>query len=53
MLEKEPIINALKKKKVFAYKHEGFWRCIDNIRDLYQLETEFKKTKKYPWLKNK
>ena len=53
MLEKEPIINALKGKKVFAFKHEGFWRCIDNIRDLYQLETEFKKTKKYPWFKNK
>ncbi len=50
MLEREPISKALKTQKVFAYKHEGFWRCIDNVRDLEQLKKEYNKTKKYPWL---
>ena len=50
MLEREPISKAVKTKKVFAYKHEGFWRCIDNVRDLEQLKNEQAKLKIYPWL---
>ena len=50
MLEREPISKAVKTQKVFAYKHEGFWRCIDNVRDLEQLKNEYNKTKNYPWL---
>ena len=49
MLEREPISRAVKKGKVFAFKHEGFWRCIDNARDLEQLKDEFNKKKIYPW----
>ncbi len=50
MLEREPISRAVKTNKVFAYKHEGFWRCIDNNRDLEQLKNDFLKTNCYPWL---
>ena len=50
MLEREPISKAVRTNKVFAYKHEGFWRCIDNTRDLEQLKNDFLKTKTYPWL---
>lgn len=50
MLEREPISKAVKTKKVYAYKHEGFWRCIDNIRDLEQLKNEYFRSKSYPWL---
>lgn len=38
MLEKEPIQRAVKKKLVAAYKHEGFWYCMDNLRDKKVLE---------------
>ena len=50
MLEREPINKTVTTGKVFAYKHEGFWRCVDNVRDLEQLKNEYQKTKIYPWL---
>ena len=34
VLEREPIEKAVKQQQVFAYKHEGFWHCIDTKRDL-------------------
>ncbi len=37
MLERAPIIEAVKTKKVRAFKHESFWKCVDNKRDLDQL----------------
>lgn len=33
MLEREPIQKATKEKKVAAFKHEGFWQCMDTLRD--------------------
>ena len=49
MLEREPMQKLLKKKDVNAYKHKGFWMCMDTIRDKIFLEKiikkQFKKTK--------
>ena len=33
MLEREPIINLTKDKELVAFKHEGFWQCMDTLRD--------------------
>ena len=40
-LEKEPLEKACKKKLV-AFKHSGFWQCVDTNRDLQKLRKNFK-----------
>jgi len=40
-----------KEKKLYAFKHLGFWQCMDNIREKEYLD-EIIKTNKIPWLKN-
>ena len=32
-LEREPLETATKKKQLAAFKHEGFWQCMDTKRD--------------------
>ena len=44
-LEKEPLENASKKKQLIAYKHEGFWHCMDTKRDKLSLEKIYKVSK--------
>ncbi len=48
MLEREPIEKATKQHQVAAYKHLGFWYCMDTSRDKKVLEKLYKK-KKYIW----
>ena len=36
-LEKEPFQNALANKDMQAYRHEGFWQCMDNSREYHYL----------------
>ena len=50
MLEREPLKSATKKKQFIAYKHKGFWHCMDNRRDHSSLE-KLSKLKKIPWMK--
>jgi glucose-1-phosphate cytidylyltransferase len=45
-LEREPLQKLGKKKQLLAFKHNGFWQCMDTIRDKNILEREFKKIKK-------
>ena len=33
MLEAEPLQNLAKDNEFMAYKHTGFWQCMDTIRD--------------------
>ena len=33
MLEREPLEKATKLGQLMAFKHEGFWQCMDNKRD--------------------
>ena len=51
MLEKSPIINAVKSRNLVAYKHNGLWYCIDTFQDKKHLDTIIKK-KKYSGLLN-
>ena len=32
-LEREPLEKLGKRKKLFAYKHTGYWQCMDTVRD--------------------
>ena len=44
-LEREPFETASKKRQLSAFKHEGFWQCMDTKRDKDYLE-KILKTKK-------
>ena len=48
MLEREPFQSCIKKNKLYAYKHAGFWQCMDNLRDKILLD-KLAKRKKIPW----
>lgn len=36
--EKEPLGAIAKDKQLAAYRHEGFWKCMDALRDRVELE---------------
>ena len=38
VLEKEPMEKAAAQKQLRAFKHEGFWQCMDTVREKEQLE---------------
>jgi|TARA_B110000438_G_scaffold234111_1_gene230415 glucose-1-phosphate cytidylyltransferase len=42
-LEREPLQNISKKKQLYAFKHYGFWQCMDTMRDKQVLEDTLKK----------
>ncbi|MFL2889560.1 MAG: sugar phosphate nucleotidyltransferase [Pelagibacteraceae bacterium] len=42
-LEREPLEKLTKKKQLLAYKHNGFWQCMDTKRDKDNLEEILKK----------
>ena len=44
-LEREPFNKATKKEQLVAFKHSGFWQCVDTKRDLEKLKINFKKFK--------
>ena len=48
-LEREPLERAVKEKELFAYKHDGFWQCMDTKRDMKNLEEIY--SKGAPWLR--
>lgn len=35
--EKEPLEKLAKDGELFSYKHDGFWKCMDTLRDKNQL----------------
>ena len=43
LLEREPLDIISKKNKLGAFKHHGFWHCMDTIRDKEILELAIKK----------
>ena len=45
-LEKKPLETICKIGKLNAFKHEGFWQCIDTKKEKDQLELLYKKNKK-------
>ena len=46
-LEREPLEKAANKGELVAYKHTGFWQCMDTKRDLDNLEEVY--SKGAPW----
>ena len=44
-LEREPLEEVTKKKQLIAFKHEGFWQCMDTKRDKDKLQEIIKKRK--------
>jgi len=38
MLEKYPLEEAARRGQLCAYKHHGFWQCMDTLRDKERLE---------------
>lgn len=51
ILEREPFEKAVKIGQMSAFRHNGFWACMDTRRDRDKLLNYLKK-KPYPWLKN-
>ena len=49
MLEREPFAKLTKKKQLMAYKHHGFWQCMDTIRDKNILKKMWRE-KQAPWV---
>ena len=47
--EKEPLSYFLKKKKLFAFKHDGFWKSLDTLKDKNDFNLLNKKKIK-PWI---
>jgi len=50
MLEREPIKKLTKKKQLLAFRHKGFWQCMDTLRDKNYLNKLWK-SKNTPWIK--
>ncbi len=48
MWEHAPMEQLAEKGELYAYKHEGFWQCMDTARDLKYLEDVWQ-TGKAPW----
>ena len=39
MFERTPLENLAKDGQLMAYKHPGFWQCMDTLRDMHLLQT--------------
>ena len=50
VLEKEPLEKATSTKELIAFRHEGFWQCMDHKLDKDLLD-EMCSKKEAPWLK--
>ena len=50
VLEKEPLSRIAKKGKLAAYRHTGFWQCMDTKRDRDYLESLWRDGQA-PWVK--
>ena len=50
VLEASPLEKATEEDELRAFKHDGFWQCMDTPRDKDLLEQLSKSSKKYPWL---
>lgn len=50
ILERDPLENLVKDNQLVSYRHNGFWHCMDTIRDRDNLN-EIWSTGKAPWKK--
>ena len=45
MFEQRPLSKLAQKKQLIAFKHYGYWKCMDNLNEKNQLENIHKKYK--------
>ena len=45
MFEQEPLNKLTQIKQLIAFKHHGYWKCMDNLNEKNQLEKIYKKYK--------
>jgi len=50
VLEQEPLSRLVNEGQLMSYVHEGFWQCMDNVRERDMLE-RLLQTGKAPWKK--
>jgi glucose-1-phosphate cytidylyltransferase len=50
IFERDPLENLAREKRLFTYKHHGFWKPMDTLRDKSQLEEMIEKNQA-PWIK--
>ena len=50
VFEKAPLEQLVKEGQLMSYVHEGFWQCMDNIREKNMLE-KLLETNTAPWKK--
>jgi glucose-1-phosphate cytidylyltransferase len=50
ILERDPLERLVALNQLAAYKHDGFWQCMDNKRD-YDLLNKMYNDNNVPWLK--
>lgn len=50
VFEKEPMEQLAKEGELAAYKHDGFWQCMDTKREMERLENMIQ-NKAAPWMK--
>lgn len=48
VFEKGPLVKLAEESQLMSYIHEGFWQCMDNVRERDMLETLLK-AGKAPW----
>ena len=48
IFEREPMTRLAQDGQLRAYRHEGFWQCMDTLRDLVSLEEQWS-TGNAPW----
>lgn len=48
VLEREPLEEAAMRGELVAYRHEGFWQCMDTVRDRSYLEKLWSENRA-PW----
>ena len=49
VFEREPLENLVADGELHAYRHEGFWKCMDTLRDKQQLQKMFDENNA-PWI---
>lgn len=50
IFERQPLEKAAQQGELMAYRHEGFWQCMDTLRDKEKLEEMIEKGNA-PWIK--
>ena len=48
VFEQAPLRRLAREGQLMAYRHEGFWKCMDTQREKEQLETLWQ-SQKAPW----